>query len=115
MDELFGCFISRCNEQKSSTFCSADYYQSHTIVSSGVNSVRGANICRHGRSDMAAISDRRHLFVTRCRPMASVAFSGKFWSMQDDRTGRPLGLRFGNGESQKLKRQEAKKKREETT
>jgi hypothetical protein len=40
MDELFGCFISRCNEQKSITFCGADYDPSHRIVSLGVNSVR---------------------------------------------------------------------------
>jgi hypothetical protein len=41
MDGL-GCSISRCNEQKSSTFCSADYDPSHRIVSVGVNSVRDA-------------------------------------------------------------------------
>jgi hypothetical protein len=36
--------------------------------------------------DMAAISGRHHLLVSRRRPVAGVAFSGKFWSMQHDRT-----------------------------
>jgi hypothetical protein len=47
--------------------------------------------------------------------MASVAFSGKFWSMQHGCTVGHSGLLFGMGESQQEKRQEAKKKREETT
>jgi hypothetical protein len=41
---------------------------------------------------MAALSDRHHHLVTRREPMAGVAFSGKFWSMQHDCTERPFGL-----------------------
>jgi hypothetical protein len=54
--------------------------------------------------------------------MAGVAFSGKFWSMQHDCAGAIwsflrsgcLPFQSNSGENQKLKRQEAKKKKEET-
>jgi hypothetical protein len=77
-------FISRCNDQKSSTFCSAnaDHDPSHRIVSSGVNSVHDEAICPHRKADMARISDWHHHLSTRRQPTAGVAFSGKFWSMQ---------------------------------
>jgi hypothetical protein len=68
---------------------------SHRFVSSGVNSVRSANSGAHGRSDMAAISDLNHLLVTCRKPVAGVAFGGKFWSMQNDCGRHPFGFFFG--------------------
>jgi len=44
---------------------------------------------------MAALSDRHHHLVTRREPMAGVAFSGKFWSMQHDCMERPFGSSVG--------------------
>jgi hypothetical protein len=35
--------------------------------------------------------------LTRCRPLAGVAFRSKFWSMQNDCRRRPFGLFFDLG------------------
>jgi hypothetical protein len=51
--------------------------------------------CAHGRSDMAAISHLDHHLVTRREPIASVAFCGKFWSMQNDCRRGPFGFFLG--------------------
>jgi hypothetical protein len=74
---------------------------------SGVNSVGRATIRHHGWHD-SNIGLSNHLLVTWRRPVASVAFNGKFWSMQTD-CGRALfglffglaAFRFKAGESQK--------------
>jgi hypothetical protein len=109
MDELSAGLSRAAMTKNQARFCSADRDPSHRIVTSGVNSVQDVTVCVYGGADMAAISDRHHHLVTQRGPIASVAFSGKFWSMQHDCTGSPFGLfssaplsvSIQNGESQK--------------
>jgi hypothetical protein len=73
-------FISRCNDQKSSTFCSANADQTQVIGSFRRESIR---FTTQPSAVIAGLIWQQyptgaHHLMTRRRPTAGVAFSGKF-------------------------------------